>query len=150
MPSDTNPEHLLFVEDPDLLVEHFGLDVEYVRELQSNWRGWLIEVGKEWTPEKLKEWVLTKKREQYAYSVIYIKDLERKNHEARTNGVSYKEREEKYGSKIRMGYRVLEQYKQEGRAMKSQTYTVTDYIRPHDYTSIMKDGIEKHLKYAIF
>ncbi len=103
-----------------------------------------------WTPERLKELILSMKREQYQHAARYVIDLELKNKDARAAGMSFKEREEKYAKKIRIGHRVLKEYEAEGQAMKAQTFDLFDYLDVCDAAVLEKEGLEKALKYALF
>ncbi len=140
-----NSEAFAWLDEPSFAIEHNFVSAEEMEGAAIAYREFLCELDKEWPPERVKELALGLKREQYARAARYILDLELKNKDARTAGVSYKEREEKYAKKIRMGHRVIQEYKEEGKAMKSQDFVASSHVAPLDMESVKRDGFEKYL-----
>src|SRR5690606_20039417 len=91
----------------------------------------LDELEKEWTPERLKEYVLARMRERYQRTAKYVQQLELENKDARMRGVSYKDRTS-FTAKIKTGLEVLRQYTQEGKEAKRKTYRIRDMVVPLD------------------
>lgn len=145
-----NTTTLALLDSPDLLIGHFDMEMEEVLEAKTQYLAWLNALEIEWPAERVKEWILQYKRDQYTKSVRYINELERKNRDARAGGMSFKDREEKFGKKIRVGHTVLKDYEQEGRALKTKQFLASDFIQPLDMPTIQKEGFEKHLKWAVF
>lgn len=122
-----------FVTSEELIGAAYAFE-EFMRELEA-----------EWTPEKLKEWVVARKREEYQRTAQYILTLEERNRDARANGQSYVNRKE-LTARIKTGRRLLQDIKQAGKEAKAKTYTLRDYVDPTDMPKIQKNGLEQHLK----
>lgn len=147
-----NLEHIFWLQAPDLiggLIERGEATFEDMEQANTNYKDFIFYLEKEWPPERIKAYVVQKKREQYAKTKKYIEDLELKNRDARVAGVGFKERQEKYVKKIGIGERVLAQYAEEGKALKNETFSVSSLVTPLDMGVIKKDGFEKYLYYRL-
>lgn len=145
---------------PSVLMEHCDMEMSDVVELEQYWRNEIVDLSKEWPPERAYGYLLEKKREQYAKTKKYIAELEIKNRDARVNGVPFKERNEKYAKKIRLGASVLAIYKQQGEEFKKRQKEVTGkgytlghcgFVNPWDLERAKKLGMQKYLDiYYVF
>lgn len=145
-------ENIFWLDAPDLiggLIERGTLKMEDMEQANIDYKDFVFYLTKEWPDARLKEHVLEQKRQQWARAAKYIQDLELKNRDARVAGVGYKERDEKYGKKIKVGHRVLEEYKREGQELKKKEFSVASLVRPSDMQTIQKDGFEKYLYFTL-
>lgn len=145
-------EHIFWLEAPDLiggLIERGTLTMDAMIEANINYRDFIFHLEKEWPPERIKNYLIGQKREQYVKAKEYIAGLELKNRDARVAGVGFKERQEKYTKKIAVGEKVLEEYVKEGKALKGMAFSVSGMVSPLDMGTIQKDGFEKYLYFTL-
>lgn len=142
-------ENLVWLELPECVstaIEQGLTSFEAMEDTAKEYEAFLQELEKEWTPDKLKEWLLATTRNKCEWALKKIQELELGNRDARVKGMSYKERTEKYTKKIDAGRRVFEQWKQQGLQFKRGTYTVRDVVKPTDVPFIQERGMERHLR----
>ncbi len=149
MPSSN---HIAFVNHPIILLENEELELEQVEALQNEWKAFDEQISQEWPVNRVFDYLLEKKREKYARAKKYMAQLELKNRDARVNGDSFKERNEKYAKKIRIGASTLSIYQNEAEELKKKQKTYEDQtlgqcglIQPWDVAEIEKVGMTKFL-----
>lgn len=141
--------NLVWLEMPEqvsMAIERGLVTFEDMEAAQNEYHAFIAELEKEWTPEKIKEWVLASYRAKCEWGLKRVKELELENRDARVKGMSYKERTEKYTKKIDAGRRVFEQWRQEGIHAKGVTFTVKDLVKPLDVPFIQARGMDRHLR----
>ena len=150
MPSEPKAEVLVWLTDPALAIKHDFATPEDLEDAAESYRTFLSELDREWPSERVRDLALAYKREQYAKAAKYIIELELKNKDARAAGLSFKEREEKYAKKIRTGHKVLQEYKAEGLTIKTQQFLASQYVKPTDMLTVIREGFEKYVVDAGF
>jgi len=99
-----------------------------------------------WSPEQIREYLLSKYRELYKDTAAYRQELEIKNSEARRNGVSFKERKALM-DKIEIGAKVALAYRHAGENIPN--YSFEDLVSPENLPFIEQYGMEKFLKLEV-
>lgn len=137
------------INDPDavaLMVQHELVDPQDAIDAQEAFNTFLDELEKEWSPERIKEHLLSEMRAKYARAKKYLSKLELDNRDARVAGMSYKERQT-FTVKIRGGQEALKDYVRRGDEIKKTEYTVRT-LMPLDMPYVQKEGYEKYLGFT--
>lgn len=146
----TNAAHLAWIDDPLTATQHGIATKEELMTAFIAWRDFMFVIRAEWTPARLKEWLLQHKRDLYAAAARSLQAVELENKDARIKGVSFKERTTTFTAKADKLRRIAHGIKQDGLAVKKATFDIETYVQPEDMPAILEGGMEKHLKYALF
>jgi hypothetical protein len=146
-----NPNILFLELGPETISKSIELEaftLDEITKAHEDYAAFLDELVREWTPEKTKEFVLAYYRHKCETCLKKISELEITNHDARRNGVSYKDRQS-FTVKINAGRQVFAESKQKGVYYSKRKVSATDFITPGDVKLIMEWGYEKWLKYRL-
>lgn len=134
------------LDRPELLLELVSREIiSNEEEGRKEWESFLVELEREWTPKRIKDFVLERKRLLYKRSALLIKKTELENRDARTNGVSFKDRQ-KFARKINAGYGYVRQLKIDAAKAKMTDYSVRTMVTPSDFSIISRMGFEEFLR----
>lgn len=119
--------------------------MEQFEEAVKLYEGFTAKLDSEWKSERIRDFLIAKKREQYQQTARLIKKLELDNRDARTKGVSFMKRKV-YTDKIAIGYRLVIDLQKEAHQMKRTNYRASNMVCPLDFPFIEKEGFEKYLE----
>lgn len=142
-------DKLVWLEMPEAIttaIEQGLTSMEEMEDARKEYDIFLDELAVEWTPEKLKEWVLTNYRSKCEWALKRVKELELENRDARVRGMSYKERVEKYNKKITAGRNVFEAWRKQGIEATRMTFNVRAMVKPLDMPFIQERGMDRFLR----
>jgi hypothetical protein len=106
-------------------------------------------VEEEWPPERIWDYVLSRKRRGYLFFTSKMKELEGRNAEDRRRGVPYSKRRE-YGGKIDALERLVAAAEREGRALKAEGLKpARAYLSPDDMAFVREHGFARHLNLRV-
>lgn len=129
-------------------IELGAVTLEEMEATRNAYDAFIEKLEQEWPSERLKEFVLTRKREGCKWAVKKIEALELENRDARVKGVSFKERQT-YTTKINALKKLFSEYREQGIYWSKQTPHVIQFAKPVDVEFIQSRGFETHLKLAI-
>lgn len=140
--------NLVLLDNNNLLPTAVGnglTSVEEIQDTKNNFEYFLCELEKEWTPERIREVVIQKRRNDYQSTARLIQKIELDNRDARVRGMSYKDRESTFTVKLTIGKQLLQNIKQKAYEDKKRTYILRELISPVDMPFIRQEGFEKFL-----
>lgn len=142
---------LLFLQQPETIevgITYGLVTAEELEDAQHQFAAFISKLEEEWPSDKIKEYVVQKKRERYQSTARFIQKLELDNRDARVRGVSFKDRQS-FTVKINIGHKVLKDLQKEGNDAKRHTYPVRQLVGPLDMQFIQEMGFEKWLNHNI-
>lgn len=139
--------NLVAIQDPEVigtLIANSLVDVEEAQEAQTAFESFVTELEKEWSPERIRDHVLSQMRDKYVRAKKYLAKLELDNRDARVQGLSYKDRQT-FTVKIKGGDLALKEITSRGEQYKKENFSVREIVSPLDMPVIQKQGFEKYL-----
>lgn len=136
------------LDNPEALSTMVSYEMASVEEIESVKRQYellLTEIEKEWTPKRIKDFIVERKRWLYKRSAELIQKTELENRDARMKGVSYKDRK-RFTSKIKAGYSYVADIKKAAHEAKIRNYEVRSLIRPRDVSLVERFGFQGYLE----
>ena len=118
---------------------------EEFQEAMSHCDTFRTELDREWTCERIRDFLVEKKREAYKDTAILVNKLELQNRDARVKGVSFKERKT-FIEKIATGHRLAIDIQKEVHQIKRGQYKASTMVSPIDYPVIQEQGFDKYLE----
>lgn len=144
--------NLIYLEVPEvipLLIEAGEITYDEAVALGTRYDAFLAKLDAEWTPTRLKEFLLTRQRNKLRWLQKKWETLELENADARKKGVSYKERE-KYSSQIATLKKMWQEDREQGIKLSKATLKASNLVKPLDLEFIESRGFEEFLKYNFY
>lgn len=139
---------MLLSLEPELmgeLVEKGQLVLENLMDIQQAYEEFVAAIEVEWTPQRVREYLLERRRGAYSFYAKKAKGLEAKNVDERRRGVSYAKRQA-YSRQIALLQRMAGETAELGRVLKhSPLKPAGEYITPIDVSFIQNRGFARHL-----
>lgn len=99
----------------------------------------------QWPPERIKALVLEHKRKVCEKILAEIKALEQGNKDARSQGMSYADRQKNFTVKIKVARTVFNWVRDEGLQINRGTFRASDFITPEFVPLILENGFEQRV-----
>lgn len=139
---DTNYIYLTLDADAKAkAIEAGDITLEALMEAEENYNKFLDHIEEEFTPQKIRDYLLARKRNTYAFYTKRLKELERDNNNARRSGMSFTLRTANFTSKIKTLEDLLVQTKEQGNVLKrSPLNPARVYLGPMDVDWVQDTG----------
>jgi len=121
------------------------IDPNKLEEYRQRAQEKITALASEWTPQRIKDFLLEEKRNQHKTIAKKITQIERENYDARAKGVSYKDRQT-FTVKLAEAKKLLVRVRQEGAEISRKHYTVETLISPTLLPSVEKRGFTTFLR----
>lgn len=118
---------------------------EDLLEAQNQYEDYILELSKEWPPERIREIELKRLRDSYTFFARRYKEIEIQNAEERRRGVPYSKRKH-YSAKLLALETLIMETTKKGKQLKATAPSpVWFYVKPGDVETVKQIGFEKLL-----
>lgn len=121
---------------------------EEMEKTKDEYAQFLTNLNIEWPAERVKEFILAELRRKCEWCVKRTQEIEFENRDARTKGVSFKDRQ-KYSKQLEELKKLFHDLRAKGVEYSKQNLLAQQFVTPIHAQVILSDGFEKYLKLAI-